>query len=169
MWEQSIYVLHEAFGGDLPDRPLALYQVAARAIVICVGGIVMVRLGKSRLISRTSAIDVLVAFLLGSLLSRGITGSASISGTLVACAVVIALHWLLTLIAFYDHRFGNLVKGHANPLIKDGVVIWENMRKSHISEHDLIEELRLNANLEDPKLVKAAYKERNGAVSVVLH
>ena len=41
------------------------------------------------------------------------------------------------------------------------------MRRSHITEHDLREELRLNANIEDFNEVKAAYKERSGEVGVV--
>ncbi len=56
-------------------------------------GLVVVRIGKSRLISRTTSLDVILGFILGSLLSRGITGHASISGTIVASAVIVAVHW----------------------------------------------------------------------------
>lgn len=168
MWETVGNLVHLIFGGDEPERPLALTQIAARAIAIYIGGIVILRIGKSRMINRATIVDVLLAFVLGSLLSRGITGSASISGTLVACAALVALHWFMTLIAFYHHGFGTLIKGHSALLIKDGAIIWENLRKSHISKHDLLEELRLNANVEDPTVVKAAYKERSGGVGVVL-
>src|ERR1043166_1219756 len=85
--------LHEAFGGDMPvSEPLALHQIAARAIVIYLVGVVIIRIGKSRLLGRVTSLDVIVAFILGSLLSRGITGHASLSGTTVATAAIVGLH-----------------------------------------------------------------------------
>ena len=167
MGENAVYLVHLVFGGDEPQRPLAIGQVIARAVAIYIAGIAIVRIGKSRLISRTTPVDVLMGFILGSLLSRGINGSASMSGTIAACATLAAMHWLLTLIAFYHHGFGSLIKGHAYLLVKDGVLQWENLKRAHVTEHDLVEELRLNANLEDPAQVKAAYKERSGGIGIV--
>src|SRR5947209_3492462 len=88
--------LHEIFGGDIPDDPLKLHQIAARAVVVYLVGLLIVRIGKSRVISRVTSLDVILGFILGSLLSRGITGHASISGTAVASAAIIFVHWLFT-------------------------------------------------------------------------
>jgi len=41
------------------------------------------------------------------------------------------------------------------------------MRKSNLSDHDLMEMLRLNGNTADPRDVAAAYLERNGEISVI--
>jgi uncharacterized membrane protein YcaP (DUF421 family) len=167
MMYDIIQLLEYVFGGDEPQRSLGLGQIAARSTVIYVSGLAIVRLGKSRLLSKTSALDVILGFLLGSLLSRGITGSASLSGTIVASMTLVGLHWVLTAITSRSPWWENLVKGHVRPLISDGEILRENMRMSHISEGDLREELRLNANLDDPHLVKMAYKERSGQVGVI--
>jgi len=158
--------LHFIFGGDFPDEPLKLHQAMARAVMIYLVGLAIVRIGKSRLIARMSALDVIIGFLLGSLLSRGITGHASISGSIGSCAAIVATHWLLTRIACNWHWFGDLIKGHAYLIINDGARVEANLQKSHISEHDLQEELRLHA-LDDVQRVRQAYKERNGDVSVL--
>ena len=79
---------------------------------------------------------------MGSLLSRGITGHASLSGTTVASAALVAAHWLLTWLACRWHWFGNLVKGHAHVIVKDGEPLIDNMYRSHLSKHDLDEQLR---------------------------
>jgi uncharacterized membrane protein YcaP (DUF421 family) len=158
--------LQQIFGSDTPDDSLALYQIAARAIVVYVVGLVIVRVGKSRIISRTTALDVIVGFILGSLLSRGITGHASISGTTVAAAAIVAAHWLFTLLACQSHRFGTLIKGNSELVVKDGQPIPNTMRHSHISMHDLIEQLRLSGVAELQE-VREAYKERNGEISVI--
>jgi uncharacterized membrane protein YcaP (DUF421 family) len=154
------------FGGDaLPPAP-ASWQVALRAGLLYLVGLALVRLGKSRLIGRISPVDVLVGFMLGSLLARGITGNASLSGTTTACAALVGIHWAFTRLAVGWHAFGNLVKGHAHLLVRDGQVIEEAMRQSHISMNDLLEQLRLNG-VDEVRQVRLAYKERNGEISVI--
>ncbi len=167
--EDIFAALVKCFGGDAPERPLALSQVAARAAVVYVLGLLLVRVGKSRFHGRPSAIDVVLGFMLGSLLSRGITGSASISETLIAASVLVAMHWVATAAACRSHAIGSLVKGRAKLVVEDGCLIRENMLSSHISEHDIFEAMRLGANVNDLKLVKAAYKERSGLISIVLY
>ena len=159
-------ILQQAFGGDVPIEPLSVYQVAARAALVYLAGLIVVRIGKSRLISRTTSLDVILGFILGSLLSRGITGHASISGTIIASAVIVAVHWVLTYIACRSHGFGNLLKGNPELVVENGRAHYKAMRHSHISDHDLIEQLRLRGvdNLHE---VRAAFKERNGEISVL--
>ena len=154
-------VLERVFGGDYPPKDgLQLHQAAARAVVVYFVGLLIVRVGKSRLIARITSVDIILGFILGSLLARGITGSASISGTTVASAAVVACHWLFTYLAFRWHGFGTLLKGrYLRPLVIDGKMQFENMRRSHLSEHDVMEEVRLNG-IDDIADVARAYKER---------
>lgn len=159
-------ILHDLFGGDYPVEPLAIHQIAARAAIVYLGGLVIVRIGKSRLISRTTSLDVILGFILGSLLSRGITGHASISGTILASSVIVAVHWMLTAIACRSHRFGTLFKGNSELVVTDGQILRRPMRHSHISDHDLVEQMRLRG-YDDLAQVRAAYKERNGEISVL--
>lgn len=159
-------VLDTVFGGDVPKHPLTLYQVAARAAVVYLIGLAIVRIGKSRLLSRLTGIDLLLGFILGSLLSRGITGGASISSTAVASAAIVFLHWTLTKLTCHWHGLGTLIKGHAKLVVDDGKPLADALRSSNISEHDLLEELRLHG-VSDVSEVKQAYKERNGEISVI--
>ena len=154
------------FGGDTPVEPLKIHHVMARAVIVYLAGLAIVRLGKSRSVGRMTPLDVLLGFILGSLLSRGITGHASLSGTIMACAALVATHWLLTLQACRSHWFGNLVKGRAHLIVENGVPIQENMAHHHISIHDL-EEYARNKGIEDISGIRRAYKERNGEVSIL--
>jgi uncharacterized membrane protein YcaP (DUF421 family) len=154
------------FGGDTAGPPVELHQIAARAVVVYVLGLAVVRLGKSRLVSRMTPVDVILGFMLGSLLSRGITGNASLPGTAIAAAVLVAFHWLVTRLACRSHWFGLLLKGSPVELVREGSPNRRNMHLSHISDHDLEEELRL-AGVSDLCQVKLAMKERNGEVSVL--
>ncbi len=159
-------IFETIFGGDEPKDSLELHQVAARAVSVYLFGVILVRLGKSRMLSRATTLDVLIGFILGSLLSRGITGYASMSGTMVASLALVAAHWSITWLAWRSHWLGNLIKGHSVQIVKDGEALTEVMRRSHISDHDLEEHLRLQG-VADIAQVKEAYKERNGEISVI--
>lgn len=155
------------FGGDAPDRPLAWGQFAARATLIYFVGIVLIRLGKSRLLSRTTPVDVILAFVFGSVLSRAITGSAPLTGTIVAAATLVTIHSVLTALAYYSPFWGRLIKGQIKILVSDGEINWPNMRHSHISERDLREALRVSSHVDDVSSVQLAVKERSGEIGIV--
>jgi uncharacterized membrane protein YcaP (DUF421 family) len=156
------------FGGDSWEEHITPVQVANRAIAVYIIGMVLVRIGKSRLISRASPLDVIVGFIIGSLLSRGITGHASISDTFIASAALVFAHWFVTRLTFHSHTLGKLLKGNSYLLVDDGRILWDNLSRSHFSEHDLMEAIRVKTNVEDLAQVHHAYKERNGEISVIL-
>src|SRR4051812_40686112 len=164
--ERLADTLHQIFGGDFPDDPLKLHQAIARAVVVYIAVLALIRIGKSRSIGRISPIDVLLGFILGSLASRGITGHASLSGTVASSAALVATHWLLTLIACQSHWVGNLIKGRSHLIVEEGKTIPESMLRHHISIHDLQEAMRIKG-YDDLSKVREAYKERNGEISVL--
>jgi len=166
MIEMAQTFLVVVFGGDTPQDSLSAHQVAARAAIVYLVGLAIVRSGKSRLISRATPLDVILGFILGSLLSRGITGHAAISDTVVASAILVAIHWVFTAAACRSPRFERWIKGNSYPLIEQGRRRVDNMRRSHVSEADLAEALR-GQGVDNIKDVETAYKERNGEVSVI--
>jgi uncharacterized membrane protein YcaP (DUF421 family) len=159
-------ILHDLFGGDYPEQPLAILQIAARAVVVYSATLLIVRVGKSRIISRTTTIDVILGFILGSLVSRAVTGSASISGTLAAAGFMVLAHWVFTAMAYRYHWFGTLLKGSSHLVVQEGKPMTKPLRHSHISMHDLVEEMRL-AGIGDLQQVHEAFKERNGQISFI--
>ena len=52
-------------------------------------------------------------------------------------------------------------------IVENGNLILATMRQNHISEHDLEEDLRLDAELEDVSEVKVARVERSGDISFI--
>ncbi len=64
-------------------------------------------------------------------------------------------------------HFGTLVKGHDRTLVRDGEVQWHEMRKSHISGHDLEEAMRTKGQSPDVREVASAHLERSGDISII--
>jgi uncharacterized membrane protein YcaP (DUF421 family) len=163
LWES----LRWAFGVDSDPRSYSMLQVSLRALLVYLVGLLIVRLGRNRLLGRQSPFDIVLGFVLGSVLSRAINGTAHLAVTLVSALVLVAAHRLVAFVSFHSHPFGALVKGEPHRVIEEGRIDWDQMRKEHISERDLEEALRLRAKTADEKRVAEARLERNGEISIV--
>lgn len=155
-----------AFLLGLGAETLTVWQMAVRAVVVYVIAIAVVRLGKKRFMGRATAFDLILVIVLGSMISRVITGSTSFFPGLAAVATLVAMHWLFSAIGVRWQAFNVLVKGHARLLVRDGQVDWEEMRRTHLTEDDLWEDLRAKgvSNLGE---IAEAHLERSGQVSVL--
>jgi uncharacterized membrane protein YcaP (DUF421 family) len=77
------------------------------------------------------------------------------------------LHRLLAYGARRSHLIGNLVKGRSDVLIVEGVLDQHVATRNRLSQHDLLEDLRLHGNVSDVRDVSLGVLERNGQISVV--
>lgn len=159
--------LSSAFGIGIEPRELTWLQVSLRGALIFLAALVMVRLADKRFLSKKTAFDVILGFVLASMLARAINGSAALLPTLAGGFVLVGLHRLIAAIAFRWHVFGSLVKGCDDLLVKDGQIQWAGMKKNAVSERDLLENLRLGAHIESVAQVECARMERSGDISVI--
>ena len=145
---------------------LTVLQVSLRAIVVFVFATVLFRCLPRKSLADTTVIDLILTLLIGSSLSRAMTGNAPIGPVLAAC-VVLGLLWnLLGLLSVRSERFFTLVKGRPLEVIRDGKLDEAVLKRAHMGRRDLRQKLRMQgyARIED---VPRAYIERNGAISVL--
>ena len=159
-------LLRLVLGLGADDRQITMAQMALRAVVVYAVTVVVVRLGKKRFMGQGTAFDVILGIMLGSIVSRAITGNAPFFPALAAAAVLVAMHWLLSGIALRWHGFGVAFKGHERLLVRDGRIDWATMRQAHMSERDLWEDLR-GKGVSDLAGVAEARLERSGELSVI--
>lgn len=141
-------------------------QMVLRAILVYALALLLVRGSSKRFLSQATAFDVIVAIMLGSILSRAINGSAPFAPTMLAAGALVGLHWVLAALAARISSFGPLVKGEPTLLIKNGQVQEKEMRRAALSYNDLEQALRLHSQ-QDTSRIKLAYLERNGSISVI--
>lgn len=158
--------IENAIGYREQETALSMGEAALRAFVTYAVVILALRAGAKRAMGKNTAFDLILAIILGSVVSRGITGNAPLGTSLVAGAVLIGAHWLFAAVAFHWSRFGTVVKGRSRELVRDGRVLDDAMRRSHISRHDLEEAMR-HGGAEDLDEVVTAHLERDGRISVV--
>jgi uncharacterized membrane protein YcaP (DUF421 family) len=154
-------------GLDLQPNNLTFLQISLRGIIVFVATLAMIRLGHKRSLARKTAFDAVLVVILASVLSRAINGSSAFFATLGGGLVIVLVHRLFAWIAFYSHGFGVLLKGTPDIIVENGDMIVRSMRRNHISKHDLEEDLRLSAKLEDVRRVKVARVERSGDISFI--
>jgi uncharacterized membrane protein YcaP (DUF421 family) len=137
-----------------------------RALAVYLFALAAVRLGSKRFLSQASAFDVVVAIMLGSIMSRAVSGSP-FWPTVLSGVVLIAAHWLLAALAWRVDWLGPLVKGRPRLLVREGRVDREAMRQAGVSEQDLEQAVRLQAGEPDLSRVRQARLERDGSISIV--
>ena len=155
-----------ALGEGADASSLTCMQVVARAAIIFFASLVIVRIADKRFFAKKTAFDVILGFILASMLARAINGSERLVPTIAAGVVLALLHQLLGWLACRSRTLGGWIKGHSQTLIEDGEVDRTRLRKHHIADDDLVEDLRLKG-VERPEEVKLARLERSGEVSVI--
>jgi uncharacterized membrane protein YcaP (DUF421 family) len=159
--------MHEHLGFGSEPKNLTFLQIAIRGIIVFIITLVMVRCGDKRFLSKKTAFDAILGLILASMLARAVNGSAAFWPTLGGGFVLVGLHRLIAFLSRRWHKFGILVKGTSDLVVRDGQVVEAGMRRNDLSEHDLQEDLRLKGQVDDLSKVKVAYAERNGQISIV--
>lgn len=160
-WELAI---REIIGPD--SVAIKWWQMVIRGIFIFIFSLVLARLGDNRIFGKSTTFDIVLSIILGSLLSRAITGNAPFFPTVITSAALVMLHMGLAKLAVYSH-IGKFIKGQEKQLIKDGRLLVEEMRKQQITEHDLWEAVRQKGRTQNLEEVEAAFLERDGSISII--
>lgn len=116
-------------------------QECARAILVFFYGLLFVRLAGRRIFAKWPAVDVVVSIIVGSNLSRALTGGAPLFGTLAATTVLLLLHWLLSHAAALSPAISRIIEGKCVLLGKDGNVDGRALVSHAVSDADLSEAL----------------------------
>lgn len=156
--------LAEQLGGVKGD--VSWWQMPIRAVVVFAYGLVLVRFPGQRIFGKSSAFDIVLAVLVGSSLSRALTGNAPFVATLAATTAIVLVHWLVAHLATRSRAVSWLVKGAVARIVTDGTPDRALMRRLGLSDGDLEEAMR-GSGLDRLDKVGAAYLERNGKISVV--
>ncbi|HEY4257148.1 MAG TPA: YetF domain-containing protein [Candidatus Udaeobacter sp.] len=154
-------------GLGMEPKELTFMQVSIRGFIIFVTTLVMVRLSSKRSLAEKTAFDAVLVVIIGSMLARAINGSGPFFPTLGGGFILVIIHRIFGLSAYFSHAFGILVKGKAEVLVQNGTMHRRNMIWNHISQHDLEEDMRLDVKTEDLSKIRVARVERSGDISFI--
>lgn len=163
LWEKFAWLL----GAGEVDAVMPLPQLILRTIIIYIVALAIIRIGKRRFMGSYTTFDILLGFIVGSVLSRAITGTVRFFDMVFIVATLVILHWVIATVSFYSERVSKFIKDSPRKLIVDGEIVEEALQKSKVGKNDLLQALREEANIESPENVKTAYLERDGNITVI--
>jgi uncharacterized membrane protein YcaP (DUF421 family) len=146
---------------------LTFLQISLRGVVVFMAAVVIVRCGDRRFLSQKTAFDAVLGFILASMLARAVNGTAAFFPTIGGGFVLVVLHRILAYWSRKSHAVGLLIKGRSDVILRDGALDEAAAHRNRLSEHDVLEDLRLNGNVAEIRDVLLAVLERNGQISVV--
>jgi len=149
-----------------PDEGASTAQLCARAVLLFAFGVLCIRIAGRRTFSHYSPLDIIVALVAGSNISRVMTGKADVVPALSATLVLVILHRLLAWATVRWTWLAPLVKARPITVIRGGAIDDRAMRRANLSDADLHEAIRLE-QAADPSDVELATVEGSGKVSVV--
>jgi hypothetical protein len=159
--------LETLLGLGVEPKDLTFVQISLRGIIVFLATLMMVRFGHKRSLAHKTPFDAVLLVILAAVLSRAINGAAPFVATLGGGVVLVALHRLFAHLAYRSHRFGILVKGSPDTVVRNGECDLRMMRRNHVSMHDLEEDMRLHAHISDLSKIQLARVERSGDISFI--
>lgn len=142
-------------------------DIAARSAVMFLIALLLMRMAGMRPFGKGEPFDNIITFLIGGILSRGVVGASPFFSTVVSMMVILVIHKVFAKLSVYNKAFGAAVKGEKVLLYKEGRFQKQNMHRVNITEHDILEDLRVSVQLDSLETIREAYMERTGQISFV--
>lgn len=142
-------------------------EVIARGAVMFAIMLVLLRFTGMRSFVKGSVFDNVIIILLGAVLGRGVVGGTPFFSALAGGIALLLIHKFISRLTFYNKWAGRQLKGEPTLLFANGNFLYDKMKESDITEHDIMEELRLSCHCKTMDGIHEVYMERSGKISFI--
>lgn len=157
-------LMNDIFG---EGKELNALQMGSRTIVMFIFALVFIRAAGVKTFGKSSAFDNIIIIMLGAILSRGVTGDSPFVPIVLSGLVLVLMTRFTSWLCIHSATISMLVKGRHTCLYQKGKVNQHNLGESLLSENDLMEAVRREANDNSLNNVEEIFLECNGEMSVV--
>ncbi len=166
MLESTWDRIRALLGAGLETTELETDHMAIRAVLTFAITVAVLRFGSKRLFNKGTAFDYIVAIMIGSIMSRSITGSTPMVPTWIAGTVLVALH--LSLAWLTAGSTGSALSSRATPST------WSRTASCFATGCERVSSARRTSNRRSVRRgssqiskIRLARLERDGAISVI--
>jgi uncharacterized membrane protein YcaP (DUF421 family) len=145
---------------------LDLTGIVFRVSVMYLYALALVRMSGKQSLSQLTCMDFVVTLIIGDLFDDVFWAEVPIVQGMVAFAVIVLIHMLLTFASSRNIHFYRLVTSPERLMIEDGKLVEKNMEREWMRVDTLQSELRLKGE-EHPREIKEAWIEPKGKVSAI--
>jgi uncharacterized membrane protein YcaP (DUF421 family) len=143
------------------------YQAAARALVMFFCTLFFIKLAGIRTFGLRSGFDNVIVIVLGSILSRGVIGTAPMVPVLISSFVLCLIHRILAILSTYSDWLSHLLKAKEVKLYEKGKLRKDRMKFFNITEGDLMAQVRLRGRVNNLDEIDEITLERTGQISII--
>ena len=147
---------------------LDLTGIVVRISVMYLYALALVRISGKQSFGQLTGMDFVVTLIIGDLFDDIFWAEVPVAQGMVALAVIIFSHMLVTFGTSRSIRFYRLVTSPERLLIEDGKLVQKNLQLERMRPDDVQSELRLLGE-DHPREIKEAWLEPRGQVSAVKH
>lgn len=145
---------------------LDITGIILRVSIMYLYALALVRISGKETLGQLTAMDFIVTLIIGDLFDDIIWADVPIVQGLVAFAIIIFAHMLVTFISSRNKRFYRLVTAPESLLIEDGRLVQESLQRERMRAEAVQSELRLRGE-EHLREIKQAWLEPSGQTSVI--
>ena len=158
---------NELLGLHASTHSLSPAQTAARAVLVFGVALVLLRLSGRRTFSGNSSLDMVVKFMFGAVLARGIVADAPILNTIAGAATLALMHRALAYVTYFSPLLRRFVKGTDSVLAEGTTIRHRELRQASVSEADMRAGLRAALNTDDLADTQIVRLEHDGTITAV--
>ncbi|MDQ3634946.1 MAG: DUF421 domain-containing protein [Acidobacteriota bacterium] len=167
MFEQVADFFYWAIGSEQDYAKLTTLQMILRTVIVYGVALALIRIGKRRFLGGYTAFDILMGFVVGSIMSRTITGREDFFSAILVIATLMAIHYVISYITYYSSNASEVLKNSDRQLIKNGELDRQAMQDSKLGDNDLLQAMRQKGSVQKIEEVEAAFLERDGSITVI--
>lgn len=146
---------------------LPWWEFVVRGLVIYVFLIAALRLTGKRQIGQMAPFDLVLLLILSNAVQNSMNGGDnSLVGGMISAATLLLLNAFVSRLTFRSKRISNLVEGHPEVLVHNGIVNQTILDRENLSHHELNGAIR-SAGCASLSEVRFAVLENDGAISVL--
>jgi uncharacterized membrane protein YcaP (DUF421 family) len=143
-------------------------ETILRAAVIYLIVWLVMRVTGKRTLAQVTVFDFVLLIMISQAGQQALLGDdLSLTNALLIIVTLVGIHLLFTAANYRWSAFDQFANDVPLVLIDDGEILHERMRKSKVSEDDILEQARIAHGLERMDQIKYAVLERTGGISVV--
>jgi len=147
------------------EMSVSWWELIARAVIVYLAILVMLRVSGKRTIGEFSPFDVIVMLLLSEAAQGSLTGDdTSLQGGMIVVATMVGLNLLVAFITTRSRAAESLIEGEPTILIRDGKLDHKALLRNNLPEGDLDEAMRA-CQLRERAEVELAILEPDGEIS----
>lgn len=140
----------------------------ARGVAIYLFILVLFRIMGKRSLSESTTFDLVLLLIISEVTQQALVGyDYSLTGAFILIVTLISVDLIFSLLKENFPLFGKVTEGIPLIIVNDGKPLLKRMRKSKVSEEDVLESARRTFGIENMGDIKYAILEKSGEITII--